>query len=251
MPSPSVSIIIPILNAEKTIGDCLASIFGQSFRDFEVLVQDGGSVDNSVQLIKDFASGDERLRLFQFKDSGVYDAMNKMLPYAKSQWVLFLGADDALHNKDVLKQFLGMVPAKSQVVYGNVQIVGKVQWASNPLMYDGRFDLKKLLKRNICHQSIFYSTQLLCSLNGVYNTRYFMMADWDLNLKLWAREPFHYIDMTVAKFKEGGISSGNKVDVAFKKDFIYNLYDYFGAATLLKYIISVGYGWLKKKFKGK
>ncbi|MEN9884465.1 MAG: hypothetical protein RLZZ420_1682, partial [Bacteroidota bacterium] len=44
MDSPSVSIIIPILNAEKTIADCLASIFGQSFSNFEVLVQDGGSI---------------------------------------------------------------------------------------------------------------------------------------------------------------------------------------------------------------
>jgi glycosyltransferase involved in cell wall biosynthesis len=251
MDSPSISIIIPILNAEKTIADCLASILRQSFGNFEVLVQDGGSVDKSIQQIKDIASGDDRLRLFQFTDSGVYDAMNRILPFAQGQWVLFLGADDALYDKDVLKCFLEMVPAKSQVVYGNVEIVGKVQWASNPLKYDGRFDLKKLLKRNICHQSIFYSTQLLGSLNGVYNTRYFMMADWDLNLKLWAREPFHHIDFTVAKFKAGGISSSAKVDVAFKKDFIYNLYDYFGITTVLKFSISVIQNWFNNKFKGK
>lgn len=89
MDSPSVSIIIPILNAEKTIADCLASIFGQSVSNFEVLVQDGGSVDKSIQQIKDIASGDDRLRLFQFTDSGVYDAMNRVLPFAQGQWVLF------------------------------------------------------------------------------------------------------------------------------------------------------------------
>ena len=96
MDSPSISIIIPILNAEKTIADCLASILRQSFSNFEVLVQDGGSVDKSIQQIKDIASGDDRFRLFQFKDSGVYDAMNRILPFAQGQWVLFLGADDAL-----------------------------------------------------------------------------------------------------------------------------------------------------------
>lgn len=251
MDSPSVSIIIPILNAEKTIADCLASILGQSFGNFEVLVQDGGSVDASIQQIKDIACGDDRLRLFQFTDTGVYDAMNKVLPFARGLWVLFLGADDALYDKDVLKNFSEMVPAKAEVVYGNVEIVGKVQWASNPLKYDGRFDLKKLLKRNICHQSIFYSTQLLGSLNGLYNTRYFMMADWDLNLKLWARKPFHYIDFTVATFKAGGISSGNKVDAAFKRDFIYNLCNYFGIKTVLGYSISVIHNWFNNKVRRK
>jgi glycosyltransferase involved in cell wall biosynthesis len=251
MDSPSVSIIIPILNAEKTIAECLASIFGQTFSNFEILIQDGGSIDKSVQQIKDIASGDDRLRLFQFEDSGVYDAMNRILPFVKGKWVLFLGADDALYDCNVLKKFIDNVPTKAPVVYGNVEIVGEVQWASNPLMYDGRFDLKKLFKRNICHQSIFYSTNLLTSLDSVYNTRYFMMADWDLNLKLWAREPFYYIGITVAKFKAGGISSGTKVDKEFKKDFICNLYNYFGITIVFKYSISVIRNWFKNKFNGK
>src|SRR5690606_21769007 len=72
---PYFSIIVPTYQAEATISTCLKSILAQDFVDFEVIIQDGLSTDQTVSLVKQH--NDPRIRLFIEKDNGVYDAMNR------------------------------------------------------------------------------------------------------------------------------------------------------------------------------
>lgn len=81
MTVPKVSIIIPVYNAESTIGRCLESIRGQTFQDFEVFLIDDGSSDNSFSICKDFAKSDQRITVLHQSNSGPSSARNHALNY--------------------------------------------------------------------------------------------------------------------------------------------------------------------------
>jgi glycosyltransferase involved in cell wall biosynthesis len=234
-----ISLIIPVRNASAVLPQCLESILSQSYQQFEILIQDGDSSDETKAVAEQYFQQDERIKFASEKDNGVYDAMNKALVRASGEWVMFLGADDTLFDEFVLEKFLKENLKQVQVAYGNVEIIGKVQWASNHKKFDGEFDLDKLLKRNICHQAIIYRrSNLICNL-PVFNINYFISADWDLNLKLWSNKPFKYIDMVISKFSAGGISSGVREDRLFKRDFKANIFRYFGLNIYLKYMYKI------------
>lgn len=96
MNSPSISIIIPVYNAEKYLPACLTSILSQSFRDFEIVLVDDGSVDGSLALINEWAHKDGRVKVFHKANGGVSSARNLGLSKASGEYVTFVDADDEL-----------------------------------------------------------------------------------------------------------------------------------------------------------
>ena len=98
--SPYITIIIPTFRAAKTLRATLDSVLCQDFRDFEVLVLDGGSDDGTAAIVDQAA--DDRIRFVSQRDKGVYDAMNKGIAAARGVWLYFLGADDLLYAPGVL-----------------------------------------------------------------------------------------------------------------------------------------------------
>ena len=92
--SPSVSIIVPVYNAEKTLGRCVESILGQEFSDLEVLLVDDGSTDGSGALCDGFAQRDPRVRVIHKENTGVSDTRNQGLALARGEYLQFLDSDD-------------------------------------------------------------------------------------------------------------------------------------------------------------
>ena len=82
MSSPTVSIIIPTYNSENTIVTAIESILCQTYHKFEILVLDGASTDQTVNIVSGYARRDQRLRYFSENDKGIYDAMNKAIQLA-------------------------------------------------------------------------------------------------------------------------------------------------------------------------
>ena len=93
---PAVSVIIPVYNAEHYLCKCVKSILCQSFTDFELILVDDGSDDNSSQICDDYASKDFRVRVFHKKNGGVSSARNHGIDEAKGKWIMFVDADDSL-----------------------------------------------------------------------------------------------------------------------------------------------------------
>jgi len=209
---PKLSIIIPTYNSERTLKPSLESVLGQRFRDFEVLIMDGLSIDRTIAVAKETAKGDERVRIRSEKDEGIYDAMNKGIRNAAGEWIYFLGSDDRLQDPEVLWTFFtNPAVGSSDLVYGDVCGPGL------KFRYDGVFSYWKLLSRNLSHQAAFYRKELFERL-GVYNLRYRMHADWDFNLRCW-RDPgvrTHYFRVLVAYFGAGGVSAGH--DIPFLRE---------------------------------
>lgn len=91
---PTISIIIPVYNVESYLRDCLNSIVHQHFKDFEVLLINDGSSDNSGKICDEYAANDERIRVFHKNNGGVSSARNLGLTEAKGEWICFVDSDD-------------------------------------------------------------------------------------------------------------------------------------------------------------
>lgn len=92
--SPKVSIIVPIYNAQKTLHRCVDSILSQDYTDFELLLIDDGSKDESGIICDEYAAKDERVRVIHKINSGVSDSRNLALDEAKGKYLQFLDSDD-------------------------------------------------------------------------------------------------------------------------------------------------------------
>jgi glycosyltransferase involved in cell wall biosynthesis len=201
------SIIVPTFDSGLSLSNCLTSIVNQTFTDYEVIIIDNNSKDNTLEIISDFSSKHNNIRWISESDRGIYDAMNKGIKIAKGSWLYFMGSDDRFYNNSVLSQISDSIKlTPNKILYGNVLIDGDAGWAKNGQIYDGEFTLLKLIDRNISHQAIFYHKSVF-KRQGGFNRKYEICADWDLNLRLWSSYTFYFSDLIIAVFKGGNSSS--------------------------------------------
>ncbi len=99
-----ISIIIPIYNAEPFLGKCVESVLMQSVSDIEVILVNDGSNDNSLEICKEFATKDSRVKVIDKPNGGVSDARNHGIECASGNYLMFVDSDDWL-SVDALKQF--------------------------------------------------------------------------------------------------------------------------------------------------
>ena len=210
MKQPFFSIIIPTYNSAKTLSVCLDSILDQSYRNFEIVIIDSCSIDDTSLIVKKYlAFTDSLIKWFSEKDKGIYDAMNKGIELAKGEWLYFLGSDDKFFSNDVLFK-MNEYSTKSNtldVIYGNVfstRFDG---------LYDGEFSNEKICRKNICHQAIFFNNRVFKKI-GNYNLKYKVHADWDHNLRWFNSKSINkqYVDIVFAEYADGGYSSNVNSD---------------------------------------
>lgn len=96
------SIIIPVYNVEKYIKDCLESVLIQTYDNFEVIVVNDGSTDNSQDIIDKYVKKDKRIKSFIKKNGGLSDARNYGVSKCNGDYIVFLDSDDTI-NKDLLR----------------------------------------------------------------------------------------------------------------------------------------------------
>lgn len=92
--TPKISVIVPVYNVEKYLSRCIDSILAQTFTDFELLLIDDGSTDNSGRICDGYAGKDNRIRVFHKENGGVSSARNLGLDNAKGEYIAFIDADD-------------------------------------------------------------------------------------------------------------------------------------------------------------
>lgn len=92
--SPKLSIIVPVFNTEKYLTKCIDSILCQTFDDFELILINDGSKDNSLAILKEYEQKDKRIKVFDKINSGVSDTRNFGINKAKGKWLCFIDSDD-------------------------------------------------------------------------------------------------------------------------------------------------------------
>ncbi len=192
---PEISIIIATFNAAKTLETALESIQNQSFQDWECIIVDGASKDNTIDIIKEYCKKDARFRYISEPDNGIYDAFNKGWRLAKGIWVQYLGSDDKLTedglNNMHLEKYLDY-----PIVTGDVYI----------MKLDGSNKLLESVGYSGCHQGKFTRRDILEEMNG-FDESFAILADSDLMNRM-KHNGYKIINVPepVAYFSMGGIS---------------------------------------------
>jgi glycosyltransferase involved in cell wall biosynthesis len=203
----AISVLIPTLNAGSSLAGSLRSLAKQTARDFEVLVLDGASSDDTLVVAESFRSVLPQLVVSCQNDGGVYQAINRGIAIARGSWIYVLGSDDELSDECVLKH-IGQILhcTNAWLVYGDVRMSTTNPWVPAGDRYAGPVDLSFLTERNICQQAIFYRKEIFDRM-GTFRTKYKICADWDFALRSVAAGLSEWVDLVICNYAATGLSS--------------------------------------------
>ena len=138
----TVSVIVPVYKVEKYLPECIDSILAQTFTNFELILVDDGSPDNSGKICDDYATRDSRIRVFHKENGGVSSARNLGIDNARGEWIVFVDSDDWVVS-DRFSAFLTRVDAVDSsidIVVGTM--FGKTNQVKIGLMSPEEFTLQ-------------------------------------------------------------------------------------------------------------
>lgn len=114
--SPLISIILPVYNGEKTIRLCVDSMLAQDFKDFELIIVDDGSQDNSLEIIKQNYSTHSNIKIYSKSNGGESSARNYGVERSEGKWITFIDQDDYV-DSDYLSSFMAVESLKEDTFY--------------------------------------------------------------------------------------------------------------------------------------
>lgn len=94
-----ISVICPAYNSEKYLAQCVGSMLGQTYADWELVLVDDGSTDSTPAMCDEYAAADSRIKVYHFSNGGLSVARNRGLAKATGRYVYFLDSDDTLHPR--------------------------------------------------------------------------------------------------------------------------------------------------------
>jgi glycosyltransferase involved in cell wall biosynthesis len=194
-----VSLITVCYNAAALIEDTLNSAINQTFKEFELVIVDGGSKDDTLsklQAFKPFIG-----TLISEKDKGIYDAMNKGVAAAKGEWVYFLNAGDAFYNNNILQDIF-----TNQSLLGSDLIYAKVETKNEPTginYINGKPVTLPMFYYHypICHQGTFAKKSVFSTI-GNFELKYPLVADSEWFIRLFKNTNLStkFVDRVVAYY---------------------------------------------------
>ncbi|NEO89602.1 MAG: glycosyltransferase [Moorea sp. SIO3G5] len=162
--SPKVSVIVPAYNVRSYISEALVSLERQSYREFEVLIVDDGSTDDTAELVKPFCRRDSRFQLLQKSNGGLSSARNYGIRHARASYIALLDADD-VYKPDKLANHVAVLDREPEV--------GVVYSASQAIRDDGSPTIMRLSGKPVMSDPLL---ALLCKnfighgSNGVFRS---------------------------------------------------------------------------------
>lgn len=186
--SPVVSVVMPVRNAAATVVEALFSVRSQSLQNWEMIVVDDGSVDDTPLLLKHAASMDPRLRVVSTPPLGIVSALNTGCESARSGLIARMDADDWMYPERLAKQvgFLEAQPeiglVSCQVEYGGdaAGYAAHVDWV-NELTTPREMELRRFVEAPVAHPSVLFRRELLMQHGG------YRAGDFPEDYELWLR----------------------------------------------------------------
>lgn len=149
-----VSVITPAYNASEYIVETIESVLSQSYTDWEMLIVDDCSTDNTVEIVSKYCEKDSRIKLLKHTENqGVAAARNTALKEAKGEYIAFLDSDDMWHSEKLLKQLAFMEENQYVLTYTGYQ-----KYLSESKEKGKIIDVPP----EMTYESIFYNTAIAC-----------------------------------------------------------------------------------------
>lgn len=204
------SIITVCLNVENTIEDTIRSVLEQTCTDYEYIIKDGVSSDQTVQIAKSFipafAEKGVSYRIISQPDGGIYDAMNQAAQEVQGEWVLYMNAGDLFADQYVLE----MVEKSGKLETADIVYGDRIDSSDYGYFYRKAHPLERMRDRMpFCHQSVFAKKSLYDQLE--YTLRYRLCSDY-LFFYHWYQEGriFAYLPIGISIYDRHGVSSNGK-----------------------------------------
>lgn len=208
-----ISIITATYNSGKTVGDTLKSVLAQTYHDYELLVVDGASKDNTLEVVKKMEPLFEgRMRYISEPDKGIYDAMNKGIRMATGDVIGILNSDDFYTSDDALACIAWTLEnEKVDAVYGDIHYVDDEDLKKCVRYYSSKPFRRWMMRLGFmpAHPS-FYCRKEVYEKYGAFDAEnYRVAADFEnlLRLIFVNKIKTHYISKDFVTMRTGGASS--------------------------------------------
>lgn len=187
-----ISVIMPCYNASAYIREAIESVMNQSYRDWELLIIDDGSTDDSCKIAKGYSEHDKRIRLIEQANSGACKARNNGIEYAKGKYIKFLDADDVLEIhclEEQVKQIEQLQP--NQIPFGTYGRIDKQSKRISEFVFSEK--MLQLLQRDpVAFMYFHWQILITCPLHrkelimqaGMFDTRLPRHQESDLHFRL-------------------------------------------------------------------
>ena len=188
MKNPKISVIMAVYNEEKYIREAIESILNQTFRDFEFIIVDDGSTDNTPKILEEYAKKDSRIRILRNeKNIGLTKSLNKAIKQAKGEYIARMDADDIAMKERLEKQLdfmeknpdVGLVGTSFYFINEEGKILGKNIYPTKDE------DLRRILIKNntFCHPSIMIRKEVFDKI-GLYDESFETSQDYELYFRV-------------------------------------------------------------------
>lgn len=191
MPTPAITVAMSVYNGERFLALAIESVLAQDFRDFEFLIVDDGSTDNSPRIIHDHAEADPRIRPILRENRGLIASLNEMIEVAQAPIIARMDADDICRADRFSKQvaFLdahpdyGVVGSWSEDIGEQGEALFRTGMADHPITHEELLAAIENGGQLICHPAAMYRRDVVRSV-GAYHAAFRHCEDLDLWLRL-------------------------------------------------------------------
>lgn len=209
-----ISIITATYNSAETINDTIKSVLCQTNKDFEYIIVDGGSTDETIDIVKSYESEfSGRLKWVSEKDKGIYDAMNKGIKMASGDIIGILDSDDYYTSDDILQTIADAFKCQNvDAIYGDIHFIKDGVPDKCVRYYSSRLFSPFWLRFGFmpAHPS-FYCKREVFDKSGLYRLDYKIGSDYEMMVRLFRKHKIssRYVPKDFVTMRTGGASNSN------------------------------------------
>lgn len=221
-----LSIITVTYNSGKTLRDTIESVLSQSYTNYEYIIVDGASKDNTIDIVKEYEPKFEgRMRWISEPDKGLYDAINKGIKMSTGDVVGIINSDDFYHRKDIFEKIVTSFSDKDiQAIYGDVRFVNDDNLDKTVRYYSSKkFSPRRFRYGFMPAHPSFFTYKNYFDSYGYYKTDYKIAADYELLIRFLYTHNLKskYIPLDFMKMRTGGVSTASwKSNVLLNKEIV-------------------------------
>jgi len=227
---PAISVLMSVYNGGKYLKESVESILNQTFSDFEFLITDDCSSDDTIKILKEYSDKDSRIRLLLNSENiGLTKSLNRMIDISSGDFVARMDADDVSYSLRFQKQIeymrthpdIGVCGTNIEIINGNIKKINTCHF----LEHD---EIKAALLFNnvIPHTAVMIRSELFKEHGFRYNEEFKIIQDYELWERLIKYTRFHVLSETLAMFRilDSGITGKSSKKSNYREDVLKLIY---------------------------